>query len=294
MTSSRPRATTSRGRRRSSAPSLLLAPATLTVGAIASYDVLALAAPATAAWCAFLLCRRLTGHEAAAFAGGLLFGFGTYESVEMVNHLNLALVALLPLAALLALERWEGRLSRRRFVLGLGLVLALQLWTSTEVFASLVDVRRCGLPVGGAAWCAARAVATAARHRRRGARRACGRGGARCALPLLRGALREPGQHDLGVQRGRRSGELPPCNAGHVAAPARLGLGGAEAAQQPHRATCLRRTAAAGSLAAFAVQFRRSLLARCLLAFMALAALLSLGAGAYRMADRSGFGCRGR
>jgi hypothetical protein len=118
-------------------PGLLSVPLTLTLGAVGTYNVLALAAPAGAAWMAFLLCRHVCGRGAPAFAGGLLFGFGTYESVEMVNHLNLALVALAPLAALLVLRRHAGRMSRRVFVPALGVVLGLQFWTSTEMFASM-------------------------------------------------------------------------------------------------------------------------------------------------------------
>lgn len=119
-------------------PGLLVLPVTLAAGPIVSYNLLALAAPAMAAWTAFLLCRRLSGRLAPALAGGLLFGFGTYESVETVNHLNLALVALVPLAVLLVLRRYAGELSRRAFVIALGALLALQLWTSSEVFATMI------------------------------------------------------------------------------------------------------------------------------------------------------------
>src|SRR5436190_1582258 len=41
-------------------PSLLLAPVTALAGPVASYNLLALAAPAFSAWGAFFLCRRLT------------------------------------------------------------------------------------------------------------------------------------------------------------------------------------------------------------------------------------------
>ncbi|MDX6571962.1 MAG: hypothetical protein QOC86_1118, partial [Gaiellales bacterium] len=81
-------------------PSVLAWPLTATIGPIATYDVLALAAPPLAAWCAFLLCRELGTGTWAALAGGLVFGFGTYETAETLNHLNLALVFTLPLAAL--------------------------------------------------------------------------------------------------------------------------------------------------------------------------------------------------
>src|ERR1700722_2161201 len=118
-------------------PGLLSAPLTLAVGAVPTYDLLARAAPAGAAWTAFLLCRHVSGRVAPALAGGLLFGFGTYETGGAVPHPNLALVAPVPLAALLVLRRYDGRTSRKRFILALGLVLGLQLWTSTEVFASM-------------------------------------------------------------------------------------------------------------------------------------------------------------
>jgi hypothetical protein len=120
-------------------PSLVMAPVTLLAGPVASFNLLAIAAPATAAWTAYLLCRALVaGRPWPAIAGGLLFGFTTYETVEMVNHLNLALVALVPLAALLVVRRVTGAIPRWAFIGGLAVVLAAQLWTSTEVLASMV------------------------------------------------------------------------------------------------------------------------------------------------------------
>jgi hypothetical protein len=97
-------------------PSLLAWPLTAAVGPIATYDVLALAAPALAAWCTFLLCRELHTGTGAALAGGLVFGFGTYETAETLNHLNLALVFTLPLAGLVVARHLRGALSDRRFV----------------------------------------------------------------------------------------------------------------------------------------------------------------------------------
>jgi hypothetical protein len=111
-------------------PGLLSAPLTLAFGAVPTYNLLA-------AWTAFLLCRHVCGRLAPALAGGLLFGFGMYGTGEAINHLNLALVALVPLAVLLVLRRYEGLTSRVRFILALGVLLGVQFWTSTEVFASL-------------------------------------------------------------------------------------------------------------------------------------------------------------
>jgi hypothetical protein len=66
----------------------------------------------------------------------------------MINHLNLALIGLLPIAALLMLRRARGRISRTRFILALGVVLGAQLWISTETFASAVLFGALALVVG--------------------------------------------------------------------------------------------------------------------------------------------------
>ena len=97
-------------------PALLAWPLTAAVGPVVAYDVLALAAPALAAWCTYLLCRELGSGAPAALAGGLVFGFGTYETAETLNHLNLALVFTLPLAGLVVARYLRGSLSDRRFV----------------------------------------------------------------------------------------------------------------------------------------------------------------------------------
>jgi hypothetical protein len=119
-------------------PALIVAPLTFLAGPVVSFNVLALSAPAGAAFTTFLLCRHVTGSSAASFAGGLLFGFGIFESVEMVNHLNLALIGLLPLGALVVLRRHTRRVSRRRFLGEFAVLLTVQLWTSSELLACFV------------------------------------------------------------------------------------------------------------------------------------------------------------
>jgi hypothetical protein len=97
-------------------PALLAWPLTAAFGPIPAYDALAVAAPALSAWCTFLLCRELGTGGWAAAAGGLVFGFGSYEAAETLNHLNLALVFTLPLAALVVARYLRGALSDGWFV----------------------------------------------------------------------------------------------------------------------------------------------------------------------------------
>jgi hypothetical protein len=96
-------------------PALLAAPLTVLTSPVVTYDVLALAAPALAAWSAYLLCRELRTGTAAALAGGLVFGFTTYEATETLNHLNLALTFSLPLAGVAVARFLRGALPPRRF-----------------------------------------------------------------------------------------------------------------------------------------------------------------------------------
>jgi hypothetical protein len=259
-------------------PGLLLAPVTLAFGAVASYNLLALAAPATAAWTAFLLCRHLSGRAAPAFAGGLLFGFGTYESAEMVNHVNLALVALVPLAALLVLRRHDELTSRGRFILALGLVLALQFWTSTEVFASMAMF-------GGLAFMVAALLADGARRPRIWTCALETLGALALALvlagPYLFYALRYPNPVS-GISTADAGADLA-----NFAIPSEVtwlhGSGALAASAAKLRDNITEQLAYLGVplillLGAYAVECRRSRLARCLLAFIALAVVLSLGA----------------
>jgi len=257
-------------------PALLVAPITLAFGAVTSYNLLALAAPATAAWTAFLLCRQLTGRAPAAFAGGLLFGFGTYESAEMVNHLTLALVALLPLAALLVLRRQARLISSRRFVLGLAVVLALQLWTASEVLASMVGFGAVGFLI-----CAL--LGGAARRPRIGrtAAEALGALVLACVLafPYLYYAVRYSNPAN-GVN-GREIG----TDLANFLIPTRvtwlhgIGVGGSAG---DLRGNITEQLGYIGLpllilLGCWALELRRSVLARCLLAFMLAAAIASLG-----------------
>jgi hypothetical protein len=106
-------------------------------GPIVAYNLLMLAAPALAAYAAYRLCRYVTASLAPALVGGYVFGFSTYMLGHLLGHLNLVLVALMPVAVLLALEHLDGRLSRRALVVWLAPLLVLQFGLSTELFVTL-------------------------------------------------------------------------------------------------------------------------------------------------------------
>lgn len=116
--------------------SLLVLPLTALVGPITTYNVLALLAPALAAWTAYLLCRHLTGNVAAAIAGGWLFGFSSYLLSQTLNHLNLALIFPIPLIVLLVIRLIDGSLAPRRGTVLLALAIATQYAIFLEIAAT--------------------------------------------------------------------------------------------------------------------------------------------------------------
>ena len=97
------------------------------------HNVLLLAAFATAAWCAFLLCRHLTGSTAASLVGGMICGFAPYRFAH-IGHLELLWTAPMPLALLILHVDSERSVGKG---LLLGAVVALQAYCSLYYAAFL-------------------------------------------------------------------------------------------------------------------------------------------------------------
>jgi hypothetical protein len=74
------------------------------LGTVATFNVLTLASGVASAYTAFLLFRRLSGDAAAAWIGGLLFGFSPFMTARSTAHFSLVQSAALPAFAL-ALDR---------------------------------------------------------------------------------------------------------------------------------------------------------------------------------------------
>ena len=133
-----------------SAPGLavVFSPLTVLFGPVASYNVAALVLPALAAWTAYLLCRELTGSLFASLIGGYLFGFSTAMlRQQLLGHLNLTGVFLIPLVLLVLVRYVRVELSARGLAWRLGALVAAQLWISTEVALTLTLVLAVGLPL---------------------------------------------------------------------------------------------------------------------------------------------------
>lgn len=115
---------------------LLSWPVTAWGGAVLSYNILTLLAPALLAWAGYLLLLELTEDMAASLIGGYLVGFSSYELGQISNELNLDMVFLLPLALLLCVRRMRGKTNAARFIVYLALLALAQLGISTEILAT--------------------------------------------------------------------------------------------------------------------------------------------------------------
>ncbi len=135
---------------------LLAAPVTFNFGPLVSYNLLTIAAPCLAACSAYALCLYISHRPLAAFCGGLVFGFSSYEMAESLAHLNLAFSTFVPLLLLIILLRLDNRLRCVPAALLFALILAAQFYISIEIAAT-------SLFFGALAWVLAFALCPARR-----------------------------------------------------------------------------------------------------------------------------------
>ena len=125
---------------------LVFSPITFLFGPVASYNLAALLVPAVSAWTAFVLCRYLTRSIWASVVGGYLFGFSAAMlRQQLFGHLPVTAVFILPLVALVVVRYVRAELDARGLAWRLGVLLALQLWLSTEFALTVTLMLALGL-----------------------------------------------------------------------------------------------------------------------------------------------------
>ena len=116
--------------------SFIVLPITLIFGPVASYNLLIIVGNALSAFFTFLIIKYLTKSFIAGVIAGLLFGFSTYQFVQVI-HLHIELTFLIPLIGYLFLLFWEKKIHSLAFILLVGLCLTLQYLFAIEVFVTL-------------------------------------------------------------------------------------------------------------------------------------------------------------
>lgn len=126
---------------------LLGLPITIAFGPIVSYNVLMLASPAVAAFFTFLLCRYITGNFVASLFGGYVFGFSPYFLGHLQGHLQLVMIFPIPAMVHLVLRLIDERISQRRFIVLMALLLAALFLTVSEITLTFVALGAVALAV---------------------------------------------------------------------------------------------------------------------------------------------------
>jgi hypothetical protein len=99
-------------------PAILTSPIFLTIGPLFTYNLLSTLSPALTAWATYVCAVRFGMRPAAAFVGGLVFGFSPAILHSLIGHLSMTLVPLMPILVLLNMLAWRTTRPKR-----LGLVL---------------------------------------------------------------------------------------------------------------------------------------------------------------------------
>lgn len=105
----------------------LALPLSVFAGPVIAYNFSLILQLALAAFCARLLCLRISRNEVAAFIGGIIFGFSPYLMAHALEHLSLVTAFPIPLFVI-ALDRILGEASpswRTGIPLGFALLLAV-------------------------------------------------------------------------------------------------------------------------------------------------------------------------
>src|SRR5208282_1130376 len=123
-------------------------PLTVSLGPVASYNLLVLLCPALAAWSAFLLCRYISYSYWPSFLGGYIFGFSPYVLHHIaIGHLNLLFVFPIPLAVYVVLLRLDDHIRDTTFSVLLAAIFITQFLLFIETFATLVVFGAIGILV---------------------------------------------------------------------------------------------------------------------------------------------------
>jgi hypothetical protein len=120
-------------------PSILASPITLLFGPVAGFNFWMILAFALSAGSMYFAVSHWVTWRPAAYIAGLVFGFSPFMVGQGLGHLNLLIEAVPPLVLYVAYEMLVGRRNEqtRRLGILLGLLLAAEFFTSTEVLGGI-------------------------------------------------------------------------------------------------------------------------------------------------------------
>ncbi len=117
--------------------SLIFFPITYLLGALPTFNIITIIAPAISALSCAALLYSITKRTIPSFIGGYLYGFSPYELGQLQGHLHLDFIVIPPLLLFFVSLFWKRTLSSSKFLILFTLSLLLQFGISLEIFATL-------------------------------------------------------------------------------------------------------------------------------------------------------------
>jgi hypothetical protein len=119
---------------------LIFWPVTHLWGPVCTWNLLSIITPAFNGLACYTLLRVISCKSLPSICGGLVFGFSPYIAGQLMGHLNLSFIALVPLLVAIAIMRARRAIHRRVYISLAALLLILQFGISNEILASAVLV----------------------------------------------------------------------------------------------------------------------------------------------------------
>jgi hypothetical protein len=126
---------------------LLAWPVTATLGAVAAYNTIVILDFTLTAWTTFILCYHITRQVWPSLVGGYLFGYCAFMLSQGTGHSHLIALFPVPIIIYLAALRYEGRISRLRYLILAALPLFFLFLVTLEEFALVAFVAYLALGV---------------------------------------------------------------------------------------------------------------------------------------------------
>jgi len=117
---------------------LLFSPITLSFGPVLSYNLATILSLALAPFGIYLICKSINLSQSSSMFGGLIFFFSSYVWGQLLGHLNLYVVFVIPFLIYLFILRFKNEIGSKKYILISGILLAFQFGISAEVYTTFV------------------------------------------------------------------------------------------------------------------------------------------------------------
>jgi len=117
---------------------LLFSPITLSFEPVLSYNLATILSLALGPFGIYLICKSLNLNQTSSIFGGLIFFFSSYVWGQLLGHLNLYVIFVIPFLIYLFILRFKNEISPKKYILVSAILLAFQFGISNEIYTTFI------------------------------------------------------------------------------------------------------------------------------------------------------------